>query len=293
MTAPLTLPLTLIDTHCHLDYIVDGLLKVDKPTPGPTDADSVLARAAAAGVHHLINPGTEPARFARIVQLAEQYPKQVSFALAIHPTDVQAVNGLTPETAEARISELLAPFLQHPQLVALGETGLDYYHNDAPDLKTLQQACFSAFLKLGQVHQLPVIIHDREAHEDVAKMVDETLGPYQVGERLRGVMHCFSGDAAFAQTMVARGFLISFAGNTTFKKAQPLRDAARALALESILVETDAPFLSPEPYRGQLNEPGRTRQTAQVLADDRQISLEALAAATTQNARRLFTRLFF
>jgi TatD DNase family protein len=294
MSAPETVPILtgpiFIDTHCHLDYIVDDLLRDSKPAAGPTDAESVLARAGEAGIAALINPGTEPARFPRVQEVAEAH-EHVWMALAIHPTDVQNVPDLTPDNAHDVISEMLLPYLDHPKLVALGETGLDYYHLDTPEIKSLQQACFRSFLTLAKTHDLPVIIHDRDAHDDVAHLVADVLGPYVQGAPPRGVMHCFSGDAEFAERMVALGFCISFAGNLTFKKAQPLRDAAQCVPLDWLLVETDAPFLSPEPWRGLLNEPARTARVAQTLAEVKQISLEALSEATLTNTLRLFRRM--
>ncbi|MEB3206104.1 MAG: TatD family hydrolase [Vampirovibrionales bacterium] len=279
-----------IDTHCHLDYLVDGLLAEAKPAAGPTDAASILSRAMQAGIVALINPATEPERFPRVCQMAEAHDN-VWMALAIHPTDVQHVAGLTAENAHDVIAEMLLPYLSHPKLVALGETGLDYYHLDTPDIKTLQKACFRAFLTLSKTYGLPVIIHDREAHDDVASLVAEVLGPYDPQMPPRGVMHCFSGDEDFAARMVALGFCISFAGNLTFKKAQPLRDAALSVPLNWLLVETDAPFLSPEPWRGLLNEPARTVRVATMLADLKQLSLETLSQVTLANTQRVFARM--
>lgn len=260
---------TLVDSHCHLDYIEAG---IHGHAPG-TCLNAVLSRAQAHGVQWLINPSVTPAEFDRVQSVAERFPN-VYFALAIHPTDVQDAPDVSAGIADIRQR------LTHPKVVALGETGLDYYRTD-PQQTEQQHAWFAATLKLACEVGLPVIVHDRDAHADVAAHVDAVPG-------VQGVMHCFGGDAAFALAMVERGFYISFAGNVTFKKADALREAARVVPLDRLLVETDSPFLSPVPERGKPNEPYRTRYVAECLAELRGMSLAALAQATTQNAATLF-----
>jgi TatD DNase family protein len=169
--------------------------------------------------------------------------------------------------------------LDHPKVVALGETGLDYYWDTS--LKALQKHCFDTFLQLGVEHDLPVIVHDRDAHEDVAEMI-------QAVPDSRGIMHCFSGDKDFAFHMMDQNFYISFAGNVTFKKATDLQKAAKAVPLDRLLIETDSPFLSPMPHRGKPNEPSRVFHVAEFIAQLKGISLEELAEATTQNAFQCF-----
>jgi TatD DNase family protein len=264
---------TIIDTHCHLDYIQrqedhpDGLVG--------TDPVQVLARAKAAGVAFLVNPSVTPARFPEIIALTERF-EHVYAAVAVHPTDVTDI--MDNDQWLDEIEALLA----HPKVVAIGETGLDYYW-DTTHVE-LQKRCFKGLLELGRKHDLPVIVHDREAHQDVADIIDQVPG-------VRGIMHCFSGDAIFAQQMIHKDFYISFAGNVTFKKAENLHEAARSIPLEWILTETDSPFLSPVPYRGKPNEPARVTHVIEKIAELKGLSYEEVAKVTTENARKVFNLL--
>lgn len=261
---------TLIDTHCHLDYIYrqedhpDGL--------SGTDPVQVLARAQAAGVEFLVNPSVTPAKFPEVMAMAERF-ENVYAAVAVHPTDVADIVDQPGWLAE------IEALLSHPKVVAVGETGLDYYWDQS--LVDLQKQCFKSLLELGRKYDLPVIVHDREAHEDVYQIISEVPG-------VRGIMHCFSGDAEFARRMIEKNFYISFAGNVTFKKAENLHQAAKEIPLEWLLVETDSPFLSPMPFRGKPNEPARVKLVAEKIAELRGISYEAVAAVTTANARKVF-----
>ncbi len=251
----------LVDTHAHLDYIArEG-----------GHVEAVLDHARSLGLSWMVNPSVTPDQFEQVMALAERF-ENVYAALAVHPTEVQEV---TSPDWQADIEARLT----HPKVLALGETGLDYYH-DTTHVAT-QQQFFRALLALGRKHDLPVIVHDREAHEDVLALISEFPG-------VRGIMHCFSGDTAFAEAMIQKGFFISFAGNVTFKNAHVLQEAAKTIPLEWLLLETDAPFLSPVPFRGKPNEPGRVRYVAEKIAELRGISLETVAAATTENARRVF-----
>ncbi len=260
----------LIDTHCHLDYI----LRNDKHPLGDegTDPEKVLQRAFDEGVQFVINPSVTPKRFDEIIQLAERF-ENVYAAVAVHPTDVEDIKDM-PHWLDQ-----VEGFLSHPKVVAVGETGLDYYwdktHID------LQKSCFKSLLELGKKYDLPVIVHDREAHEDVETIISKTPG-------VRGIMHCFSGDEPFARKMIDLGFYISFAGNVTFKKAEALHIAATNLPLEKLLIETDSPFLTPVPYRGKPNEPARVRYVAEKIAELRGISYDEVARVTTQNARHVY-----
>ncbi len=263
--------LTLIDTHCHLDYIAEGL----HGHAPHTDLTAVLARATEKGVKWVINPGVEPTAWQRVLAVADHFPT-VFAALAVHPCDVASV-----ENNPHWLTELEA-LLDHPKVVAVGETGLDYFHQPS-EACDFQRHCFEQTLGLASRKNLPVIIHCRNAEADVAKLVD------QAPKLARGgVMHCFGGDEQFALAMVERGYYISFAGNVTFKKAEALRQAAKATPLDWLLVETDSPFLSPMPERGLPNEPYRTRFVADCLAEVKGISVEELARITTENAVRLF-----
>ncbi len=266
-------PAPIVDTHCHLDYIVRRHEQGETDAPPPT-VEEVLARATAAGVKWLVNPGVTPARFPEILALAERC-ENVYAALSVHPTDVADIEH-DPAWLESFIR-----YLDHPKVVAIGETGLDYYHNTDPEHLALQKHCFRAFLTLGRDRDLPIIIHDREAHEDVLSTVREFPG-------VRGIMHCFSGDTAFAEAMMAQNFHISFAGNLTFKNAANLHEAARKVPLERILVETDSPFLSPVPFRGKPNEPARVKHVVEKIAELKGIPYEDVAAVTTANAHQVF-----
>jgi TatD DNase family protein len=261
----------LIDSHCHLDYIAAG----KHGHPADADLAVVLERSRAYGVGAWINPGVTLAELGRVQALAEAHAN-VFYAASIHPCDVDTTHGHPHWLAE------IETYLAHPKAVAVGETGLDYYYHppNSPEAST-QRTCFEQLLTLAQKHDLPLIIHDREAHDDIAAMVGNFKG-------VRGVMHCYSGDAAFADTMMALGFVISFAGNVTFKKATMLQEAAQHVPLSHLLVETDAPYLSPMPERGRPNEPYRTRFVAEFIAQLKGITVDELAEATTANTVRLF-----
>lgn len=269
----------IVDSHCHLDYIT----RQEEHPEGEagTNPVQVMARAEAEGVAFIVNPSVTPARFPEVIALAERF-ENVYAAVAVHPTDVADV-----ADAPGWLDEVEA-LLSHPKVVAIGETGLDYYWS--LDDVALQKRCFKGLLELGRRHDKPVIVHDRDykeprsdhsSHQDILEMVRDVPG-------VRGIMHCFSGDAAFAAQMIEAGFYISFAGNVTFKKAVDLQEAARAVPLEWLLVETDSPFLSPMPYRGKPNEPARVRHVVEKIAELKGLSYDAVAEATTANARRVF-----
>lgn len=269
-------PATIVDTHCHLDYLARH------EEAENNDPAEVMARATAEGLAFIVNPCVSPRNFDDVMAITGKL-ENVYAAVAIHPTDVT-------ETAEfpdwlERTEALLA----HPKVVAIGETGLDYYWST--DHVDTQKACLRQFLELGARHDLPVIIHDRDrkseddfptsSHDDIYELIKSVSG-------VRGIMHCFSGDAEYARRMIALNFHISFAGNLTFKKATNLHEAARETPLERILVETDTPFLSPVPFRGKPNEPARVRYVVEKIAELKGIPYEEVARVTTENARRVF-----
>ncbi len=260
----------LVDTHCHLDYV--GRNEEHPEGIEGTDPVRVMERAVAEGVAFIVNPSVTPERFPEVIALAERF-ENVYAAVAVHPTDVKDIQDMPDWLTKV---EALLP---HPKVVAIGETGLDYYWDTS--LKDLQKACFKSLLELGRAHDLPVIVHDREAHDDVAAIVDQVPGA-------RGIMHCFSGDAAFAHTMIDKGFYISFAGNVTYKNAKNLHEAAAAIPMEWMLIETDSPFLSPVPFRGKPNEPARVRYVAEKIAELRGVSYDTVAHATTENAKKVY-----
>jgi TatD DNase family protein len=275
---PLAQPPTLFDTHCHLDYIAAGEFGHEPDTCLHT----VWQRAQAHGVRFAVNPSVNLPLWPRVLAVAEAL-EGVYAAVGIHPCEAAEEVVSYPHWLEA-----LEAAAQHPKVVALGETGLDYYHTEgakgSPEAQALQRDAFLKTLQLGVKLNLPTIVHCREAEEDTAATIAQV-------PQAQGVMHCFGGDAAFAERMVAEhGFYISFAGNVTFKKAVPLQEAAKAMPWEYLLVETDAPFLSPVPERGKPNEPYRVSHVAQYLAELRGVSVAYLAERTTENALRLFNR---
>jgi len=196
---------------------------------------------------------------------------------------VHAVVGFHPYHAERALTSIdaLRELAGQPGVVALGEIGLDYYNKFAPE--DAQRHAFRRQLELAVDLRLPVVVHSREAEHDTAAILHEFAA-----ELPGGIMHCFAGDAAFAERCLSWGFLISFAGNVTFPKAAPLRDAALAVPLDRLLVETDSPYLAPQPVRGRRCEPAYVRHTAETLAGLKGVPYDDFAARTTENARRIF-----
>jgi TatD DNase family protein len=253
----------LIDTHAHLD---DDRFREDLP--------AVLERAAAAGV-------------ARIVTIATTSPSShASVDLAAKQPALAATVGLQPNNlaeAAADAWDTVVRLATSPQVVALGETGLDRHWDFTPFPK--QEDYFARHLELARKLRLPVVIHCREAEDDVVRMLRadfERYGP------VRGVMHSFTGDLATAEACLAMGLYISFAGMVTYKSAQNLRDVAARIPLDRLLVETDSPYLAPVPVRGRRNEPAFVTHTAACVAGVCNVALEQFAQQTTQNARALF-----
>jgi TatD DNase family protein len=226
----------------------------------------------AAGVTRIISVGIDLESSRRAIGLAEQH-QGVHATVGVHPHNVA-------ELSEADYMELRG-LCGHPKVVAYGEIGLDYVKNYAS--VALQKEHFARQVALAKELQLPLVIHDREAHDDIMEML-EGAGPFPAG----GVMHCFSGDAIFARRVLALGFYISIPGVVTFAKAEMLQEAVREIPLDSLVLETDGPFLAPVPKRGKRNEPQLMLFTAQKVAELKGISLEEVARQTTMNAVRLF-----
>jgi len=252
----------LVDTHAHLDQ-----------EEFDADRGEVIGRAAAAGVQQIVSVGVTAASSAATVGLAQEWPS-VFAAVGIHPNYCAQ--------AEPGDWEKVRAWIGTPKVVAIGETGLDRHWDYSPF--DLQQEYFDRHLRLMQETGLPVIIHTRESEADVMAMLRESRarGP------LVGVMHSFVGDAAMAAECVALGMHISFAGMVTYKKSDALRQVAATIPADRLLVETDSPYLSPQPLRGKRNEPGNVVHTLKCLAEVRGAAPEELAAQTTANARRLF-----
>ena len=251
----------LIDTHCHLDM-----------SAYEADYEAVLARALTAGVTRIISVGIDLASSRKAIGLAEQHAG-IYATVGVHPHNVA-------ELSEGDYAELQG-LCRHSKVVAYGEIGLDYVKNYAPI--ALQKEHFGRQVALAKELQLPLVVHDREAHDDIMEML-EGAGPFPAG----GVMHCFSGDAPFARRVLALGFHISIPGVVTFAKAEMLQEAVREIPLGSLVLETDGPFLAPVPQRGKRNEPRLLVYTAQKVAELKGLSLEEVARQTTLNAVRLF-----
>ena len=255
-----------IDSHCHID--------------GPeydADREEVIARAREAGVKTMLNVGTgDPHSDAldRAVDLAGKHDG-IYAAVGVHPHDAK----LFDETAERRLLDLVR---QGTRVIAWGEIGLDYHYDHSP--RDVQREVFRRQLRLARERNLPVVIHSREADDDTITILREELTGYRRG----GVLHCFGGSLAMAHDAIELGFFISFAGNLTFKKADDLRDVARQLPLDRLLIETDCPYLTPVPFRGRRNEPARVIETARCLAEIRGKEVEVIGRVTSENFVKLF-----
>ena len=260
----------LVDTHCHLDFE-----RFDE------DRERVIAQALNDGIVRIINPGIDLASSRAAVALAERFP-QVYAAVGIHPNDSADWN--------PNLLQEIRRLAQHPKVVAIGEIGLDYYRDYSP--RAIQQEALRQQLGLAAELELPVIIHNREASEDViAMLLDWQKQLLEMGSPLAGrpgVLHSYSGSLAQARQVIERNFCVGFTGPVTFKKAEALRTIAAQVPLDHVLVETDAPFLTPVPFRGQRNEPRYVRYVAEKLAALHGSTLAEFSAITTNNATRIF-----
>lgn len=254
---------SVIDTHCHLDMEAYS-----------GDLDAILHEAVDHGVVHTVTIGIDVESSTKAIQLAKNYDC-LSATVGIHPHDVDKISAdaytILGELADAN----------RGQVVGYGEIGLDYVKEYSAAEN--QRRHFASQLALARDLRLPVIVHDREAHEDTLRLI-KASGPPPFG----GVMHCFSGDLDFARKVLDLGMFISFPGVVTFKNAVDLQEVARTIPLDAIVVETDGPYLSPHPLRGKRNAPANVLYTAAAIAELRQISLDEVARQTTANACRLF-----
>ena len=255
----------LIDSHCHLDF-----------PDFEAERDGLVERARAAGVDRLITISTRVARHAALSAIAERYD-DVFFTVGTHPH--QAAE--EPEVAAATLVDLA----RHPKCVAIGEAGLDYHYDQVP--RDIAERVFRSHIAAARASGLPLVIHARDADDDVAAILRDEMGqgPF------KAVLHCFTAGRALAETGLALGLFVSFSGVVTFKGSDALRAIARDVPLDRMLVETDAPFLSPVPLRGKRNEPANVVQTARVLAELKGLELPAFAAATTANVLALFDKM--
>lgn len=256
----------LIDSHCHLDYLErDG-----------RDLTEIVATAQRAGVERLVTICTKVTEFERVRAIAERF-EPVTCSVGIHPHEA----GAEPETS----TEQLVDWAQHPKVVGIGETGLDYFYEHSP--RDAQQKSFRAHIRAARTTGLPLIVHTRDADEDTIAILREEA---EEGGPFPGVIHCFSSSKWLGEEAVKLGLYISISGILTFKKAEELRDAVRDLPLDRLLVETDAPYLAPVPKRGKQNEPAYVVHTAAALAELKGVSEAELAEVTTRNFRTLFAK---
>jgi TatD DNase family protein len=250
-----------IDTHVHLDI---------PPLAG--DQSGAISRAEKAGVRQVITIGIDLASSKENVELSEQFP-QVYAAVGIHPHDAKG--------ASDEIYKELLELAGIPNVVAWGEIGLDFVKEYSP--RDIQLKAFRQQIQMAKQVDLPIIIHDRDAHIETVEILRE-----EAAGTLRGVMHCFSGDVEVARKVLDLGFFISVTGVVTFPKAQVVKDVVRYVPLEHLLIETDSPFLSPVPYRGKPNEPARVIHVAEEIARIKEVSIQEVAQCTSANARDLF-----
>ncbi|WP_457980839.1 TatD family hydrolase [Ectopseudomonas composti] len=253
----------LIDSHCHLD-------RLDLAAHGGS-LDAALDAARAAGVGHFLCIGVSADNAATVKGLAERYD-DVDCSVGVHPLDLEP-------GAEPALDWLLGE-LAHPKVVAIGETGLDYHYE--PESAALQQASFRLHLEAARITGKPVIVHTREARADTLALLREAALPQA------GVLHCFTEDWEMAKAALDIGFYISLSGIVTFRNAEALREVARQVPVDRLLVETDSPYLAPVPHRGKPNLPQYVREVAEYLAALRGVSYETLAEQTSNNFKRLF-----
>ena len=251
----------LVDTHCHLNH-----------EQFTDDLSDVVARAENADVRRMIVVGFDLSSSERAVEIAEQFEFAYA-AVAIHPHDARSYDAV----AETRLKKLA----DLPKVVAIGEIGLDYHYDFAP--RAAQRNAFSAQLAVARDSNLPVIIHCRDAYGDTLDILET-----EIDRQYSGVMHCWNGSMAEAQRSLELGMYLGFGGVITFKNADGVRDVARQAPYNRVLLETDAPYLAPAPYRGKRNEPAYTRLVCERLAELRQVPVELIASQTSANADKLF-----
>ncbi len=255
----------IVDSHCHLDF-----------PDFDTDRDALVERARAAGVETMVTISTRVAKYAGLKAIVERYDN-VYCSIGTHPHNA----GEEPDVTTADLVAISAD----PKVVAIGEAGLDYHYDNAP--RDAQRASFIRHIAAARETGLPLVIHARSADDDMAAILREEMGK----GAFPAILHCFSSGRDLALVGIELGLHVSFSGILTFKRSEDLRAIAAELPLDRLLVETDAPYLAPVPHRGQRNEPSYVVETAKVLAETRGLEPAALAAATTDNFYRLFSRI--
>ncbi|HTT48736.1 MAG TPA: TatD family hydrolase [Pseudolabrys sp.] len=254
----------LVDSHCHLDF-----------PDFASELDAVVARARAAGIGRMVTISTRVRKHSQVLAIAEKYP-DVFCSVGTHPH-----NSAEEPDVDAKMLVALA---QHPKIVAIGEAGLDYHYDNSP--RAAQATSFRQHIAAARETGLPLVIHARDCDADMAAILMEETGQ----GAFPAVLHCFTGGRDLAMRAIDLGLYISFTGILTFKNSVALRDIAAALPADRILVETDAPYLAPLPFRGKRNEPAYVVETAKVLANTRGVSADEIAHQTTDNFFRLFNK---
>jgi len=264
---PDPLPAPVVDSHCHLD---------STQAHSGLEPDEAIRLAAEVGVTRIVQIGCDPDGCRWAVAAAERWPSVIA-GVAIHPNDAARMG---PELVPGL--ELMEGLAQHRRVRAVGETGLDYYRTRDAAGQAIQREAFAAHIAIAKAHDKTLVIHDRDAHDDIVKVIDAEGPPNRI------VMHCFSGDDHFAEACLDRGAYLSFAGTITFKNNDHLRDALIAAPLDRILVETDAPYLTPMPLRGRPNASYLIPHTARFLAATLKIDLEQMCQVLNDNADAAF-----
>ncbi len=254
-------PHSLVDSHAHLDG-----------SQFAVDLDQTVQRASTNGISHILTIGCDLASSRASIAIAEKYDN-IYAAVGVHPHDAAEISAETL----AELKQLCA----HPKVVAIGETGLDFYRDRAP--RDVQRQAFRRQVRLAREVGKPLIIHDRDAHDEVVQILKEEKA-FEIG----GVIHCFSGDSEMARKCLELGFYISFPGTITYPKNNELREVVRSITIDKILVETDCPYLSPQKFRGKRNEPAYVRFTAEKVAEIKGLSIEDVARITSRNCYDLF-----
>jgi TatD DNase family protein len=254
----------LVDSHCHLDF-----------PDFASELDGVVARARAADVGRIVTISTRVRRLDDLLAIAGRF-EDVFCSVGTHPHHAHEELDISADDLAART--------KHPKIVAIGEAGLDYFYDNSP--REAQAQGFRAHIAAARQTRLPLVIHAREADEDVARILEDEMGK----GAFPAVLHCYTGGRDLAMKAVALGLYVSFTGILTFKKSDALRAIAAELPAERILVETDAPYLAPGKMRGKRNEPAYVAETAKVLAETRGVSFEEIAQQTTDNFFRLFSK---
>lgn len=254
----------LIDSHCHLDF-----------PDFAAEIDAVVGRAGEAGVGMMLTISTRVRQFDQLKAIVERYP-HVYCSVGTHPHQAE-------EERDVPLRDILA-LTAHPKVVAIGEAGLDYHYDNSP--RADQEKGFRTHIAAARETGLPLVIHSREADDDTARILEEEMAQ----RPFTAVLHCFTAGRELAERGLALGLYVSFSGVLTFKKSEALREIARDVPIDRLLVETDAPFLAPEPKRGQRNEPAFVAHTAARLAEVKGVSVAELHAATSENFFRLFSK---